>query len=130
MLRRPACLIIVPFGKAPDDSGRIVDFDAVYSDVIEPTARGMGFDAVRADCHKAASDRFALSEYVIVDLTIFDPNLYYELGARHALRPRATALIASASSRLISTSCICPPNAMRSTRRGGRRTQQGLAPRS
>jgi hypothetical protein len=33
-------------------------------------------------------ERLALSDYAIADLTIFNPNVYYKLGVRHALRPQ------------------------------------------
>ena len=91
---RAICFVIMPFGRKPDASGREIDFDIVYKDIIEPAIRDVGFDPVRADeevnaglIHKAMFERLALSEYAIADLTIFNPNVYYELGVRHAVRP-------------------------------------------
>ena len=44
-------------------------------------------------------ERLVLSEYAIADLTILNPNVYYELGVRHAVRPQSTVLV-SAGDRL------------------------------
>lgn len=107
MSYRSICFVIMPFGRKPDSSGREIDFDRVYKDVIEPAIGDVGFDPVRADeevnaglIHKAMYERLMLSEYAIADLTIFNPNVYYELGVRHAVRPQTTVLIAADESRL------------------------------
>lgn len=107
MSHRAICFVIMPFGKKPDMSGREIDFDIIYKDIIEPAIGAVGFDAMRADeevnaglIHKAMYERLMLSEFAIADLTIFNPNVYYELGVRHALRPQTTVLIAADASRL------------------------------
>jgi hypothetical protein len=104
---RAICFVIMPFGRKPDASGREIDFDVIYKDIIEPSIRDVGFDSVRADeevnagiIHKAMFERLALSEYAIADLTIFNPNVYYELGVRHAVRPQTTVLLSAEASRL------------------------------
>jgi hypothetical protein len=100
------CFVIMPFGKKPDQAGRIIDFNAIYDEIIAPAIREVGFEALRADeeahggvIHSAMFERLVLSEYAIADLTIFNPNVYYELGVRHAVRPQSTVPI-SASDRL------------------------------
>jgi hypothetical protein len=107
MSRHAICFVIMPFGKKPDISGREIDFDVIYKDIIEPAIIEVGFEPVRADeevnaglIHKAMYERLMLSEFAIADLTIFNPNVYYELGVRHALRPQTTVLIAADASRL------------------------------
>jgi hypothetical protein len=107
MSYRAICFVIMPFGRKPDSSGREIDFDRVYKDVIEPAIGDVGFDPVRADeevnaglIHKAMYERLMLSEYAVADLTIFNPNVYYELGVRHAVRPQTTVLISADESRL------------------------------
>ncbi len=104
---RAICFVIMPFGRKPDASGREIDFNIVYKDIIEPAIRDVGFDPVRADeevnagiIHKAMFERLALSEYAVADLTIFNPNVYYELGVRHAVRPQTTVLLSAEASRL------------------------------
>ena len=46
---RAICFVIMPFGRKPDASGREIDFDVIYKDIIEPSIRDVGFDSVRAD---------------------------------------------------------------------------------
>ncbi|MBV9240733.1 MAG: DUF4071 domain-containing protein [Acidobacteria bacterium] len=38
-------------------------------------------------------ERLMLCDYAIADVTGANPNVYYELGIRHALRPRSTTII-------------------------------------
>ncbi len=91
----------MPFGSrsGPGDA-RVVDFDTLYQDCIHPAADSAGVDVVRADeeilggiIHKSMYERLLLSEIVIADLTFANPNVFYELGVRHAARPRSTILI-------------------------------------
>ena len=35
-MTRPLCFVLMPFGKKPDAAGCLVDFDAVYHDLIAP----------------------------------------------------------------------------------------------
>jgi len=106
MPHRAICFVIMPFGKKPDDNGRVIDFDSVWREIIAPAIGDAGLEAVRADdemspgvIHNAMFERLVLSEYAIADLTIFNPNVYYELGVRHAVRPQSTVLM-SAGERL------------------------------
>ena len=48
-LLRPLCFVLMPFGKKPDASGRQIDFDAVYTDLIVPAIEAAGLESVRAD---------------------------------------------------------------------------------
>jgi tetratricopeptide (TPR) repeat protein len=98
----------MPFGKKPDGAGGSIDFDAVYRDVIAPAISGADLEPLRADeeltagvIHKAMFERLLLCEYAVADLTTANPNVFYELGVRHALRPCTTVLIyAEAGGRL------------------------------
>ena len=38
-------------------------------------------------------ERLALCEYAVADLTMANPNVFYELGVRHAIRPWSTVLM-------------------------------------
>ena len=107
MSPRSVCFIIMPFGKKPDVAGKLIDFDAVFRDVIAPAIDKVGLLGVRADeemgagvIHKLMYERLILSEYAIADLTIMNVNVYYELGVRHAARPDSTVLMTAAGSRL------------------------------
>ncbi len=97
---RPLCFVLMPFGIKPDMSGGIIDFDAVYKDLIGPAITAAGFDPIRADeemtggiIHKPMFERLILCEYAIADLTTANANVFYELGVRHAVRPWSTILL-------------------------------------
>ena len=99
MDHRAICFVIMPFGRKPDPTGRVVDFDRIYADVIGPAVGAAGLAVVRADeekgagfIHKLMYERILLSEFAVADLTILNANVYYELGIRHAARPETTVL--------------------------------------
>jgi tetratricopeptide (TPR) repeat protein len=93
------CFVVMPFGKKPDVAG-VVDFDAVYRDVIAPAIEAAGLTPLRADhessggiIHKAMFERLILCRFTVADLTGANANVFYELGVRHAVRPRTTVLM-------------------------------------
>jgi len=97
---RPLCFILMPFGKKPTGDGRVVNFDAVYKELIKPAVVDAGLDPLRADeeitggiIHKAMFERLVLCEYAVADLTTANANVFYELGIRHSVRPWATQLL-------------------------------------
>lgn len=97
----------MPFGKKPDGAGGTIDFDAVYREVIAPATTAADLEPLRADheqqggiIHKAMFERLLLCEYAVADLTTANPNVFYELGVRHALRPYSTVLIYAEGGRL------------------------------
>ena len=96
------CFVLMPFGKKPDVSGTLVDFDAVYQDLIAPAIRDAGLDPIRADeemtgglIHKPMYERLIFCKFAVADLTTANANVFYELGLRHAVRPWSTVLIFS-----------------------------------
>ena len=106
-MTRPLCFVLMPFGKKPDAGGSIVDFDAVYGDLIAPAIEEAGLEPLRADeemaagiIHKAMFERLMLCPYAVADLTTANANVFYELGVRHAVRPWSTVLIFSEGGRL------------------------------
>jgi tetratricopeptide (TPR) repeat protein len=103
----PLCFVLMPFGKKPDASGALVDFDAVYRDLIAPAIADAELDPLRADeemaggiIHKPMFERLILCEYAVADLTTANANVFYELGVRHAVRPATTVLLFAEGSRL------------------------------
>jgi hypothetical protein len=88
----------MPFGKKHDPkSGIEIDFDQIYEQGIEPAITSQGLQAVRADqestggiIHTAMFARLLLAEFVIADMTTANPNVFYELGVRHAAKPYST----------------------------------------
>lgn len=46
---KPYCFVLMPFGEKSDKSGRIVDFDCVYQDIIKPAVDDADLEPIRAD---------------------------------------------------------------------------------
>src|SRR5215469_12975055 len=97
---RDLCFVLMPFGKKPDVSGRLVDFDVVYKEIIAPAITQADLEPLRADeemaggiIHKPMFERLMLCDYAVADLTTANPNVYYELGIRHAVRPATTVSV-------------------------------------
>ncbi len=106
-MTRPLCFVLMPFGKKPDPAGSLIDFDAVYRDLIRLAIEDADLEAVRADeeivggvIHQAMFERLLLCEYAVADLTTANANVFYELGVRHTARPWSTVLIFSENTRL------------------------------
>src|SRR5947208_13155732 len=57
----------------------------------------------RSIIHKPMFERLVLCEYAVADLTTANANVFYELGVRHAIRPRSTVLLDRKSTRLNSS---------------------------
>lgn len=107
-MHRPLCFVLMPFGRKPDSNGRVLDFDAVYAEILRPAIVAAELDPVRADeeqagglIHKPMFERLILCEYAVADLTAANANVYYELGVRHAVKPCTTVpVFASTGARL------------------------------
>ena len=104
---RPLCFVLMPFGRKTDAAGRTTDFDAVYREIIAPAVNEAELDPIRADeekiggaIHKPMFERLMLCNYAVADITGANPNVYYELGIRHAMRPRATVILFAAGTTL------------------------------
>ena len=94
--------IVRPFGEKEG-----IDFDRVERELIEPALkrlRALGHDVDGGTTGEIAragnirEDMFRLlvvSDLVIADVSIHNANAFYELGARHALRPGSTFMIRS-----------------------------------
>jgi tetratricopeptide (TPR) repeat protein len=77
-----------------------IDFNLVYADLIKPALESAGLEVFRADEELRAGDirtdmfqELLLADLVVVDLSIDNPNVWYELGVRHALRPNGVIQI-------------------------------------
>jgi tetratricopeptide (TPR) repeat protein len=92
--------IAMPFGKKTGYDGTIIDFDAIYRDLLKPAIEAANLEVFRADEEQAAGDirtdmfqELLIADLVVVDLTLDNPNVWYELGVRHALRARGVVLV-------------------------------------
>lgn len=89
--------VAMPYGRSQN-----IDFDAVYADYLKPALETAGFEVFRADEAERAGDirtdmfqELLLADLVVVDLTLDNPNVWYELGVRHALRAHGVLLVQS-----------------------------------
>ena len=99
--------VIMPFGKKKLPDGAEVDCDDLYKRLFEPAITAAGLKAHRADADRRGGsihlDMFQdllLSEFVVADLTMDNPNVWYEIGVRHALRAGGTVMTYAARERL------------------------------
>jgi len=99
---RPHAFVVMPFGKKEGFDGTIIDFNAIYQDLIKPALEEAGFEPFRADEETTTGDiltdmfqELLLADLAICDLSIDNANVYYELGIRHAFRQRGVVHIQS-----------------------------------
>lgn len=92
--------IIRPFGPKQDSAGKLIDFERVHRELIEPvlTAVGCGGGTTGqiVEAGNIREDMFALiieADLVVCDITVHNANVFYELGIRHALRKKRTVLL-------------------------------------
>ncbi len=90
----------MPFGVKPGHDGAPIDFDRVYAELIRPALEDAGCEVFRADEEPRAGDirtdmfqELLVADLVVADLTLDNPNVWYELGVRHALRARGVVLV-------------------------------------
>ena len=96
------CFVVMGFGKKIDlATGRELDLDKSYNSIIKPAVLAAGYQCIRADEVQQSGmidvPMYKLlfeAELVVADLSTTNPNAIFELGVRHALKPRATIIIA------------------------------------
>jgi hypothetical protein len=105
---QPVCFVVMGFGRKTDyESGRALDLDATYSEIIAPAAEKKGYRCIRGDkiSHSGLIDlpmyeMLLRADLVIADISTGNVNAVYELGVRHALRPRSTIIMKESKGRL------------------------------
>jgi len=96
------CFVVMGFGKKTDfETGRVLDLDKSYKNMIKPAAEAAGLKCIRADeiVHSGLIDvpmyeQLFKADVVVADLSTSNKNAFYELGVRHALRPFTTVIVA------------------------------------
>lgn len=83
------------------------DFDAVYRELIRPCVHAQGFEPIRSDeesgagmVHQQMIQRIIDSDLVIVDVSSWNANVFYELGIRHTAQKSGTIIIRRESEKL------------------------------
>ena len=96
------CFVVMGFGKKTDfETGRVLDLDQSYKNLIKPAVEAAGLKCIRADeiVHSGLIDvpmyeLLLKADIVVADLSTSNRNAFYELGVRHALRPFTTVIVA------------------------------------
>lgn len=99
---KKTCFVVMGFGEKVDlATGRKLNLDASYVNLIKPTVEEAGLECYRADeivhsgnINVPMYERILTSDLVIADLSTSNNNAFYELGVRHALRPYTTIIVA------------------------------------
>lgn len=107
--RQLTCFIAMPFGKKPVWTGPRpedvieVDFDAVYRDIFRPAIEeDLGLVPLRVDTdgdpgQTDIDDKMwtglANCDLCLIDISGENPNVFYELGVRHALRRTGAVIV-------------------------------------
>ena len=114
----PYCFVITSFGKKDnlndlkekfsskkvDEKVMQIDFDGIYENLVKPAIllaemeplierEEVNFGSI----HKTMYEKILLCEFCIADLTNLNPNAYYELGMRYAVKPFSTIPIIAGS---------------------------------
>jgi hypothetical protein len=100
-----SCYVSIPFGVKSDGTGRQLDFDFLYSRVIQPAVQELDIECRRLDdfspgaiWHKTLFTALLTSELMIADVSTHNANVLYELGVRHAMKRGRTLIISAGGS--------------------------------
>jgi len=93
---KKTCFVVIGFGPKTDyRTGRVIDLDKTYENLIKPV-----FDKLDIECFRAKEIKHSgiidvpMYEWLLsADISTLNPNALYELGVRHALRPNTTIVI-------------------------------------
>ena len=104
MVELEKCFVVMPFGVKPrnDGSGETYDFDKVYRVLIQRAIHNVNMQPLRADetegsrvIHADMFKDLRDRPIVLADLSLLNPNVFYELGIRHVMSPTGTVLMAN-----------------------------------
>jgi hypothetical protein len=95
------CFVIMGFGRKTDPStGKTLDLDKTYKNIIRPAVEKAGFVCIRADeiqdsglIDKSMYALLMRADLVVADISTYNPNAIYELGIRHGVKPFSTIII-------------------------------------
>jgi 3',5'-cyclic AMP phosphodiesterase CpdA len=96
----PSLFVVMPFGQKAVDGG-LFDYDAVYTRIFRPAAEAAGYTVSRIDEYPAGGSipeqylhELYRADVVLADVSSSNPNVFYELGIRHAVSSAGTVLVA------------------------------------
>lgn len=99
--------VVMPFGVKKGPDGTDINFDEIYKQLLAPAIAEAGLTPTRADAdrrggsiHLDMFQELLLAEFVVADVTLDNPNVWYELGVRHALRAGGAVIVHAHRDRL------------------------------
>lgn len=106
-LAEKTCFVIMPFGDKIDKDGKTIHFDEVYDSFIEPTIKEIDIECIRCDkiveaggIHNKMFFNIYDADVALVDITMLNPNVFYELGMRHTVKRNVTIIIQQAGTQI------------------------------
>lgn len=101
------CFVIMPFGDKVDKDGKTIHFDDVYDTFIEPTIKAINIECIRCDkivesggIHNKMFTNIYEADVAVVDITMLNPNVFYELGMRHTVKRNVTIIMQQAGTQI------------------------------
>jgi tetratricopeptide (TPR) repeat protein len=102
------CYVSMPFGtKTDSESGRVIDFDRVYHELIKPAVQAAGLVPARADELERGAvflrpivSAILGSDVMVADISFGNANVLYEVGVRHGTRRNVTVLVMESGTRI------------------------------
>lgn len=99
------CFVVMGYGVRPDlSSGKKINLDRVYKEIIKPVIKGCGYECVRGDevldsglIDESMYYGILESDLVVADISTLNPNAIYELGVRHGVRRFRTIIMMESS---------------------------------
>lgn len=102
----PFCFMVMPFGRKqtqaePGKGPEEVDFNLLWDKAFFPLLAELGYRPIRADQETGAMiinqmfERLYFSDLVLVDLSIANGNVYYEMGVRQSVKEKECVLLAA-----------------------------------
>jgi tetratricopeptide (TPR) repeat protein len=111
-MMKPRFFVVMPFSKKEvqaatlNEKGNLIapaqeaNFDIIYQKLIRPALEKADCEPFRADEEVGAGDirtdmyfELVTADFVLADISILNPNVFYELGIRHGVAPRGVLLI-------------------------------------
>ena len=95
------CFVVMGYGKRRDySSGKEIDLDRVYQEMIKPVVTECGYECIRGDeifdsglIDESMYYGILESDLVVADISTLNPNAIYELGVRHGVRRFHTVIM-------------------------------------
>lgn len=100
-MTKKRCFVVMGYGVRQDlSSGKKINLDRVYKEIIKPVITGCGYECIRGDevldsglIDESMYYGILESDLVVADISTLNPNAIYELGVRHGVRRFRTVIM-------------------------------------